>query len=101
MGLSAGLIRILAGEGVTTAMDLCLRSADELLETRNIGEKRLHEVRDKLAAAGLGLSGEGPSWNLLHHGHTADDRLGLGLSGEGPSWNRPRARQKRSNNLLQ
>src|SRR5262249_44499069 len=60
LGLSVGLRGPLECEGVTTALDLCLRSAEELLEVRGIGKKRLQEVRERLAAAGLWLSGEEP-----------------------------------------
>jgi DNA-directed RNA polymerase alpha subunit len=55
LGLSAALIDCLESEGVTTATDLCVRTAEELLEIRSLGKDQLQEVRDRLAAAGLWL----------------------------------------------
>ncbi len=56
--LSAALVTCLEAEGITTVADLCVRSADELLEIRNLGKKRLQEVQDRLTAVGLSLWGE-------------------------------------------
>ena len=58
LGLTAAVVNCLESEGITTAADLCIRTADELLEIRNLGDKRLRIVRDALAAAGLCLWGE-------------------------------------------
>jgi RNA polymerase alpha subunit len=58
LGLSAGLIGCLESDGMTTAGDVCIREAADLLCIRNFGPKRLREVREKLAAHGLRLWGE-------------------------------------------
>jgi DNA-directed RNA polymerase alpha subunit len=58
LGLSAALLNCLESEGITTAADLCVRTAEELLEIRNLGVNRLQQVRDRLAAARLCLAGE-------------------------------------------
>jgi DNA-directed RNA polymerase alpha subunit len=60
LGFSGVLIDCLELEGITTAWDLCHRTAEELLEVRNLGKKRLQEIRDRLAAARLWLWGEKP-----------------------------------------
>ena len=53
LSLSAALIDCLESEGIVTAADLCVRSAAELLEIRNVGNQQLQEVQDRLAEAGL------------------------------------------------
>jgi hypothetical protein len=60
LGLSAALVTCLESAGITTAADLCVRTAEELLKIRNLGTKRLQEVREMLAAAGLWLHNEAP-----------------------------------------
>jgi hypothetical protein len=58
LGLSTALRNCLECEGITTARDLSVHTAEELLEIRNFGQKRLRELREKLAAVGLKLRGE-------------------------------------------
>jgi hypothetical protein len=53
LGLSAALIDCLESEGIQTAGDLCVRTAEELLEIRDVGEQQFQEVKDRLAEAGL------------------------------------------------
>jgi DNA-directed RNA polymerase alpha subunit len=58
LGLSGGLLRCLNAEGITTAAELCVSVAAELLEIPGLGSKRLAELRLRLAASGLWLYGE-------------------------------------------
>ena len=44
--------------GINSLGDLCQRSADELLESKNFGQTSLTEVRDKLVQFGLSLRGD-------------------------------------------
>ena len=44
--------------GLSTLGDLIMRSADELMETKNFGVTSLNEVREKLAQLGLKLRGD-------------------------------------------
>jgi len=67
LGLSPALLNCLESEGITTAGDLCIRSAEELLEIRNLGPKRLQEVRDRVAAVGMWLWGEEPRGDKAQH----------------------------------
>lgn len=60
LGLSTPLLHCLESEGITTAADLCGRTAEDLLEIRDLGQQRLQEVRDRMAAVGLRLWGEEP-----------------------------------------
>lgn len=53
LGLSATLIDCLESEGILTAADLCVRTPDELLEIRDVGDRQLREVRERLAVVGL------------------------------------------------
>jgi hypothetical protein len=61
LGLSTSLIRCLESDGMTTALDLCVRTAADLQDFPHLGKKQLQEVRDRLAAAGLWLYDEKPS----------------------------------------
>jgi DNA-directed RNA polymerase alpha subunit len=56
-------------EGITTVLDLVVRTEDELLEVRGFGETTLREVKAKLAAIGLSLGMRAP-W-LLQGGELA------------------------------
>lgn len=60
LGLTDAIRDRLECEQLVTAADLCLRTADELLEVRGIGVTRLAQIRQRLAAVGLWLSGEEP-----------------------------------------
>lgn len=55
LGLSAPVVNCLESKSIATAGEICLRDGEELLEIRNFGERRLQEVREKLAAFGLRL----------------------------------------------
>ena len=39
--------------GITTVMELCQKSEEEMMKVRNLGKKSLKEVKEKLAANGL------------------------------------------------
>lgn len=56
--LSSGLSNCLESESITTVADICMRDAQDLLDLRNFGQKRLQELRQKLAGFGLRLRGE-------------------------------------------
>jgi len=58
--LSEALIVSLESEGIVSAADLCVRTTEELLEIRNVGNQQLKELRDRLAAAGLRPWQDGP-----------------------------------------
>jgi hypothetical protein len=60
LGLSSSSLNCLESEGITTALDLCVRTADELLEIRNFGQEQLQVVRERLAAVDLWLWDEQP-----------------------------------------
>ncbi len=53
LGLSVRAAHGLTSAGITTYRDLVLRTSDELLEIRNLGETRIREVREKLRQLGL------------------------------------------------
>jgi hypothetical protein len=60
LGLSAAVIECLEADGILTAGDLCVRTAAELLEIRNLGNQQLQELRSRLAAVDLRLWDDGP-----------------------------------------
>src|SRR5262249_53095380 len=53
--LSVRSTNCLEADGITTLVDLVIRTEEELLEVRNFGEKNLKEVKQKLQALGLSL----------------------------------------------
>jgi DNA-directed RNA polymerase subunit alpha len=53
--LSIRATNCLESEGITTVLDLVIRTDEELLEIRNFGITTLNEVKQKLKAIGLGL----------------------------------------------
>jgi hypothetical protein len=56
--LSVSATNCLDSEGITTVLDLVVRTPEELLEVRDFGETYLTEVREKLRLLGLKLRGD-------------------------------------------
>ena len=49
------LVFVMLGAAATTVGQLAMKSEQEMLKYRNFGKKSLNEIKDKLAALGLGL----------------------------------------------
>ena len=53
--LSVRAANCLNNANITTVGQLAMKSEQEMLKYRNFGKKSLNEIKDKLAALGLGL----------------------------------------------
>jgi hypothetical protein len=61
LGLTEPVIACLEAEGITMAVDLCVRSASDLGDHfPHLEENQIQEVRDRMAAVGLWLRDESP-----------------------------------------
>ncbi|HLN61763.1 MAG TPA: DNA-directed RNA polymerase subunit alpha [Symbiobacteriaceae bacterium] len=55
LDLSVRSYNCLKRAGINTVAELCAKSDEEMIKVRNLGKKSLEEVKQKLAAIGLGL----------------------------------------------
>ena len=90
LNLPARSFKSLKGEGIDTVGELVSRTEGELLSIRNLGEKSVGEIEQRLGDLGLALAdrGEGrqEQGTAVSNGSAAASVAGRQAAGDGPAW---------------
>jgi carbon monoxide dehydrogenase subunit G len=90
LNLPARSFNSLKGEGIDTVGELVSRTAGQLLSIRNLGQKSVGEIEQRLGDLGLGLAGGGAGrqeqGTAVSNGSAAASVAGGQAAASGPAW---------------